>query len=152
MIPIIDFPGPNNFASRSFRFFDSHSCALFSGNAPGSLFAHFQERPGASLVPRSARLDTLPNPDLLLFEFLVELRVFPGFVFQIFFFMSQILMVVTGPTRQFTPVDIQNPGRQALQKCTVMCDEDDGARIGIYRVLEPLYGDDIQVICRLIQQ
>ena len=152
MIPIIDFPGANNFASRSLRCFDSHSCALFSGNAPGSFFAHFHECPGTALVPRATRFDTLPNPDLLLFEFFVEFRVFPGFVFKTFFFMNHILMVVTGPTRQFTPVDIQNPSRQALQKRTVMRDEDDGAGIDMYRVLEPLNGDDIQVICRFIQQ
>ncbi len=124
---------------------------MFRLDSFGAFLAHFLESPDTPFVAGTACLDSLPDPDFLFFQFLVEQGLGTGFRLQRFFLAPQVVIEIARPARERAAVDFHDSRRQALEKCAVVSNEHYGAIVGADDVLEPLDGDDVEMIGRLVQ-
>ena len=109
-------------------------------------------RAHAALVARAARLDALPDPDLLLRQLLVEERVLLRLRVQAFLAAAQVVGVVAGPVGDLAAVELDDAGGQRAQEAPVVGDEDQRARPALEEAFQPVDGLDVEVVGGLVEQ
>jgi hypothetical protein len=67
-------------------------------------------------------------------------------------FTQQVLIVVARPGGDLAAIQVDDPGRQLVNKLPIVRDKDDGAAKILEELFKPVDGLDVQVVGRLIQQ
>ena len=116
------------------------------------LAAQLLEPPDAPHVARPARLDALADPDLLLGEELVELRVLLLLRGEQLRLPHQVLVVRAGVRTQLAAVEVDDARREALEEGSVVGDEEHGPTELQQQLLELGDGPELQVVGGLVQQ
>src|SRR5438046_8651887 len=96
-----------------------------------------------------ANLGLGPAPPLRPFASLLlcpSSRFFPSLLFH------EVVLVISQIARRGTVADVENPRRQAVQEIPVMADKNDRAAIVAQRVHQDVFGTNVQMVCRLIQE
>lgn len=83
------------------RAFDADDHAAITLDALSPLLAHLLQRPHPAFVSGAPRRDALGDPDLLLRKFPIEMGAYLLLGVQPFLAATEIVVVVTGPARQF---------------------------------------------------
>jgi len=118
----------------------------------GALGAHRQQRLHPPFVTRPPRLDPLTEPGFFLGELLVELRPLHGLAGQPFLLLADEGRIVTWPRREPAAIELDDPGREPLEKGAVVGDEDHRAGIFEQEGLEPLDRLDVEMVGRLVEE
>ncbi len=117
-----------------------------------TLHAHRLEGAHSPLVTGAARLDPLAYPHLFLSQLAIELGIFQLFDPQPLLFALLVLVIVAGPGGDHAAVQIDDPGRQLVDKLTVVGDKHDGTTEILEELFQPVDSLDIQVVGRFVQQ
>ena len=116
-----------------------------------ALDSQLLQRAHSALVARAPRFHALPDPYLLLRQFLVEQRRMLGFDFERRALLQDIVVIAARPDAQLAPIELDDFGGQSAHERPVVADEEQGPGIVQHHVLEPGNGLDVQMIRRLIQ-
>ena len=105
----------------------------------------------ASGGARATRFHTLANPNLLLREHFVKLRIHHLFHRQLIGLLRDISFKITGIAAQNAAIQLHDAGADGVQKCPVMADRDDCAIEILQKLLQPNDAAQIQMVGRLIE-
>ena len=117
-----------------------------------ALAAHRLQRADSAFVTGPARFDTLTDPHLFLGQLAVKFRILQFFDPQGFFFIEEILIVISRIGHQLATIEVDNARRHIADKGTVMRNKDNRAFKGFQETFQPVDGFDIEVVSGLIQQ
>jgi hypothetical protein len=106
----------------------------------------------AALAAGAAGFHTFANPHFLLGEQLVGFGLNHGLLRELLFFLNLVGRIVARVWPQFAPVQLNDAGRNAVQKGAVVGDGDDAALEVDQQVFEPSDGIQVEVVGGLVQQ
>ncbi len=106
----------------------------------------------AAFIAGTPRLDALANPHFFLSQLLVEQRIGRFLSRQLLLLVHQEARVVAIPVDQVAAVQFEDTGRQVLQECPVVGDEQHGTVETGKRLFQPGNRADIQVVGGLVEQ
>ena len=147
-----EIAGIQHLAPGLIGFFDMHPCPGVGVNPLGAHLTHRLQRADAPLISRTPCLNPLAYPYFLLCQLSVELGIDLLLGFQGLGPPSKKIRVVSRPTAQLAPVDLNDPGRKTLQKCPIVGDKQHRTGKGRNPLLQPGDRLKVQVIGRFIQQ
>ena len=141
----------DNLAPGCLRLVYEHSrlCALV--NPCGTRAPKCHQCAHSPFIASSPSFDPLTDPCLLLGQFLVEQCILVGLIGEKFLFASEEIFIVTGPTREPPPIQLDYPGRQSLEKAAIVSNEKHTASKTKETVLQPFDRPQIEMVGRLIE-
>ena len=104
------------------------------------------------LIAGATCFDSLTQPRFLLGQFFVEGFPLNGLGFQHTGFALEEGVIVTGPTKKPSAIQLDNPVGQTPEKSPVVRDKKQAHRVTEQKILQPEDGSEVQVVRRLIKQ